>query len=427
MVARVFACGDPMPALEIGQSPPLTLPGRFLATVPLWGIGASVLLALLGPAPWASRWHPGVLALVHMLVLGVIGNACIGALLQFLSAAAGSRPAGSARLWMGLHAIYNLGVFALSLGLLRMEHRLLWPAVPLLTVSICGAALAILAGLRAGRGERWLRVSLAVPLLAWCLAAALGAALIASLSGCWSANPFATTDAHALVGVGGVFVLLLVAVGRMVLPMLLGVAQWRARSFVWSYAALTLLVATAACWRLFADDGASPLRIAAAALLVIATVAMVALRRRVRARNRPLAFAWGFGLALAHVAAWALLIAPERAGLVPMTALLGVALPLLVLSTLLEISAFIAWIDLHLLCGRGIQVPGVHLLMPDAGKWRWLVAQCVAGTSLLALVIHPTQALAVWAGVAGVVSYTLLALLREQPRRHARRFLLLSR
>lgn len=412
-----------MPALEIGQSPPLTLAGRFLATVPLWGIGASVLLAHLGPAPWVSRWHPGVLALVHMLVLGVIGNACIGALLQFLSAAAGSRPAGGAVFWLGLHAVYNLGVFALSLGLLRMEHHLLWPAVPLLVVSICGAALAMLAGLRSGRGERLLRMSLAVPLLAWCLAAVLGAALIASLSGRWLLDPFATTDAHALVGVGGVFVLLLVAVGRMVLPMLLGVAQWRARPFAWVYAALALLVTTAACLRLFVDDGA-PLRIAAAALLVITSVALVALRRRVRGRNRPLASAWGLGLALAHVAAWALLIAPERAGLVPMTALLGVALPLLVLSTLLEISAFIAWIELHLCCGRGVQVPGVHLLMDDREKWRWLALQCAAGALLLTLVIHPTQALAAWAGAAGVVSYTLLAFVRDRPRRQARRFLL---
>lgn len=412
-----------MSALEIAQSPPIRWPGRFLASGPLWGIFAGVLLAALGPLPWESRWHPGVLSLTHTLLLGVIGNTCLGAALQFLSAAAGSRPAGGAGTWATLHALYNIGVFALSTGLLLMEPWLLMIAASLLAIAIPGAVLAMCIGLWRGRGDRLLRGTLAIPLLFWCVAAGLGIALAIGLAGYWPLSFVAVADAHAIAGIAGTFGLLLIAAGRIVLPTLLGSARPKPRLFFHAFLGLTLLIVAAMHLRMFADDAAPQVRMVAAAMAIATAVGLLALWRRVRGRNRPMATAWMLGLGIAHIAAWILAADPRRMGMAPMVSMLGFALPLLILSVSLEISAFLAWIDLHLRAGRGVHVPGVHLLMPDCGKWHWLAAQCAAGTLLVLLALYPSQILASLAGIASAVCYALQAWVRGQPRRNVLRFL----
>ena len=423
MAACACACGDPMSALEIAQSPPIRWPGRFLASGPLWGILAGVLLAALGPAPWGSRWHPGVLSLTHILLLGVIGNTCLGAALQFLSAAAGSRPAGGAGTWATLHALYNIGVFALSTGLLSMEPWLLMIAASLLAIAIPGAVLAMCIGLWRGRGERLLRGTLAIPLLFWCVAAGLGVALAIGLVGYWPLSFVTVADAHAIAGVAGTFGLLLIAAGRIVLPTLLGTARPKPRLFFRAFLGLTLLIVMAMHSRMHAEDAATQMRMVAAAMAIATALGLLALWRRARDRNRPMAAAWMLGLGIAHIAACIVAADPKRMGMAPIVSVLGFALPLLVLSVSLEISAFLAWIDLHLRSGRGVHVPGVHLLMPDRGKWHWLAVQCVAGTLLVMLALYPSQTLASLTGIASAVCYSLQAWVRGQPRRNVLRFL----
>ena len=76
----------------------------------------------------------------------------------------------------------------------------------------------------------------------------------------------------------------------------------------------------------------------------------------------------------------------------------GLALPLLVLSMALEIRTFIAWIALQRAAGRGLQLPGVHLLLPDGPKWAWLALQASAGLAAIALALQPGAMLARVAG-----------------------------
>ena len=79
-----------MPKLRLDQAPPATLPLRFLLAMPCWGMAGGVLLLVDADAALLSRWHPATLALVHVWTLGVLGNAMLGSLLQFLPAAVGA-------------------------------------------------------------------------------------------------------------------------------------------------------------------------------------------------------------------------------------------------------------------------------------------------------------------------------------------------
>ena len=76
-----------MSALALAGAPPATRPLRFLLTSPLWGVLAGLML-LLDPLVLGGRWAPPAVALVHVFTLGVLGNAMLGSLLQFLPVAA---------------------------------------------------------------------------------------------------------------------------------------------------------------------------------------------------------------------------------------------------------------------------------------------------------------------------------------------------
>ena len=95
-----------MSGLAISEAPPANVPLRFLIASVLWGIVAGGWIAWHGDTGLASRWTPATVVLVHLLVLGVIGNAMLGALTQFLPVAARSR-LSSAPAVPVLHACFN--------------------------------------------------------------------------------------------------------------------------------------------------------------------------------------------------------------------------------------------------------------------------------------------------------------------------------
>src|SRR5690625_4399846 len=86
-------------ALALDASLPLSFSLRFFITAPLFVIFAAFILLVAGPQALSSRWHPAILAITHLLVLGTLAQTMIGALLQILPVATGitvfqSRPLG---------------------------------------------------------------------------------------------------------------------------------------------------------------------------------------------------------------------------------------------------------------------------------------------------------------------------------------------
>lgn len=409
--------------LALDAAPAPAVPRRFLMAAPWWGMAAGALLIADGTVLLQSRWHPATLAATHAFTLGVLGNLLFGSLLQFLPAAAGVRLHGAAGGGL-LCLLLNAGVLALTAGLYRVQATLLTCAACLLAAAFALFAIMTGPGLVTACGQRLLRAGLGAALLA-ALATATGGVLLALTLAGWPVSPWTLpllADAHAAWGTAGWVLLTLGAVSRVVMPMFLGtMATPPGVQTSWTVA--TLLALASASSILLVDGSAIPLRLAVAgAVLAFTGTALYQQRRTAPSRNAALRACWRSGLlaltAFALVLPWQL-HGDLLAGVLGIT----VALPLLAVGMQLEIVAFLGWIDLHRRCGRGTRVPGVHQLLPDADKWRVLIAFLAAVPLQLAAVLRPSTGLARVAGMALLVSYALLWHTLSGVRRRSARFL----
>lgn len=155
----------------------------------------------------------------------------------------------------------------------------------------------------------------------------------------------------------------------------------------------------------------------------MATFALWALYRQwqaSRVRNAWLRRFWRTGLAALLAAS--LLVAADGPALVSGVLVIGIGLPLLVIGMQLEIVAFLGWIELHRRSGRGVHLPGVHRLLPDADKGRVLAIHAAASALLLLAVLWPEPALARLAGAVLACAYGVLWWLLHGVARRSGRF-----
>ena len=87
---------------------------------------------------------------------------------------------------------------------------------------------------------------------------------------------------------------------------------------------------------------------------------------------------------------------------------LGIGLPWLVAGMQLEIVAFVGWIELHRLVGRGVRLPPVQALATDADKGGVFALHGLASVLLLAAACWPGDAIVRLAGIALAVAHALL-------------------
>ncbi|RRJ85209.1 hypothetical protein [Aestuariirhabdus litorea] len=215
--------------LNFSHIPPLSVPFRFFISASLFGLLAGGLL-LLAPFPTAAegglanRWHPALLGVTHLLVLGVILMVMFGALFQILpvvGAPSVTRPAARAAL---IHPLLCLGTLALGGGFMLLDTEagrwglraalLLLPAALLLGMaSYLPPVLAALRHNATLRQASWALLALAVTLLlgVWQL-------LGWNLPGRFPLNR-GLTNLHALWGSLGWCLLLIGAVAYQVVPM----------------------------------------------------------------------------------------------------------------------------------------------------------------------------------------------------------------
>lgn len=408
-----------MTKLRLDQAPAASLPRRFLLTVPWWGVLAGVLLVVDGDVAVGTRWHPATLALVHVFTLGVLGNAMFGSILQFLPAAAGVTLKGGARWGRWLHGLFNLGVLLLVAGMHQRWPFALIAAALVLPLAFAMLALMIAPGLLKAIGQPLLRAGFGVALGFALATALLGGLLALGLAGRLALPQAALTDVHASWGVLGWLVVLMAGVARVVMPMFQGTGTVpQAIQATWLASVVAILVAIAGlrvCSVVEGSAGAVALPV-----LLFAGAGMWLQWRAPRLRRGPLVNSWRAGLIALALAATALPAIPG--GMFAGGLGLALALPLLVTGMMLEIVPFIGWIELHRHCGRGIQVPGVQRLLPEADKQRVLLAQLPL-LLLPAAVVWPSAWLARAAGVALVLVWSLIGWTLSGVRRRARHFL----
>lgn len=408
-----------MPKLRLEQAPAAVLPLRFLLAMPCWGVAGGALLLIDGDTPLHSRWHPATLALVHVWTLGVLGNAMFGSLLQFLPVAA-----GAALRWRRsapwLHAVFNLGVLLLVSGLRSNVRGLLFAAGVLLPLAFLWLAAMTLPGMFAAAGERLLRVGIGAA-LAYGVATALAGGGLAVLLACRQPWPLAAVDVHAAFGVLGWMVLLLAAVGRLTMPMFQATGSVPAHAQAIWLGGIVLALPLAAAWHLAHGADVVLPSLVAMGGAVFALAALWLQWRVPAARRNTLYRQWRLGLLALLLAALTLL---AGRGLLAGAMTLGVGLPLLVAGMAMEIVPFVAWIGLRHRVPRGVQIPGVQRLLPDADKRRALLAQAVAAPMLVIAVCWPQPWLARVAGLAQLGAWAVHGHVLWRALRAARGFAL---
>lgn len=205
--------------LSFDQTPPVSVPLRFFLTAPAFAIIASFLLIWYGPQALESRWAPLTLALTHLLVLGFLATAMIGAVVQILPVVAGVH-LPRAQLTAGIvHFFLVVGTAALAGAFLLAQPLLFTLAILFLGCAFLWLLVASVVGL-------W-RVSGASATL-WAIRLALIALLVTVILGATLASAFAwtlglplveLTNVHARWGLLGWVGLLVVGVAYQVVPM----------------------------------------------------------------------------------------------------------------------------------------------------------------------------------------------------------------
>lgn len=391
-----------MSGLAFASAPRPSLPMRFLIAALAWGAVAGLWLAWQGEIALLSRWTPATLVLVHVFALGLLGNAMLGSLVQFLPVAAGS-PLPGTRVVPWLHAAFNAGLALLLATLAVSSHALALPAGGLLGGSLAIFALLALAAVIRGKGARVVREGIGLALLALIVTAALGLLLLAARTGWRGPAAADMVDVHAAFGVIGWVLGLLAAVGGVTLPMLQGTRALPVPALrTWQVASvLTLGIAVATLADVLPD---SAWRLAAWPPAAFALAVCVLQARAPHRRNPVLRRFWQAGCACLFAAS--LLALRPDVPLVPLGVLvLGVGLPLLVVGMALEITAFLTWIALRQRVPRGVRVPGVGSLFEEADRRRAFVLHAVAGAWLVAAAFAP--ALARSAGLAIALAYAV--------------------
>ncbi len=217
------------PNLSFEQAPPISVPFRMFLTAPWFAVAAGLLLAVTGADAIASRWSTSTLALTHLLVLGFMLQAMLGALFQFVPVAAGGNVWQPRRVVAIVHPTITLGTVLLVTGFLAGGSILFRAAIVAfalgvsLFVGVVGVAL--LRTPAVGQTVRALRLAL----LGLAIAVALGTGLAEGFAGLHPWPLVDLTNIHATWGLAGWALVLLVGVSYFVVPMFQLTPQYPAR------------------------------------------------------------------------------------------------------------------------------------------------------------------------------------------------------
>jgi len=385
-------------AMSFDQAPPISVPLRFFLTAPLFGCAAGLLVALLGGDLLASRWSGPALAATHLLTLGFMLQAMVGATLQVLPVAIGAnvwRPRATATI---THVGLTAGTLLLVGGFLFELPLLFRIAAPLLVAALTVFILAVGRGLFGGpaRGNTVTALRAAVPALA--ITGTIGAALAVAFGWGNGWPLMLLTDLHAAWGLIGWGLLLLAGVSFLVVPMFQltpPYRDWIGRRLPLGLAALLLAWSLAAA----AGEPAAALRDALSVLLGFAAIVFAAetlrLQRLRRRKHVDATFLFWRTAMLALIAAVGLALVLVLAGEVPNRSLIEIAVGLALLAGFYvsvitgmcyKIVPFVTWLHLQ---QRMARPPNMNQIVTEASVIRQLRVHWAALAALAAGLLFP--------------------------------------
>ncbi len=376
------------PGLSFSQAPPILVPLRFFLSAPLFGLLAALLMLWYGTSLMDSRWQPSVLALTHLMTLGFLGMAMVGAMMQMLPVVAGSpvaHPVGVAR---AVHVLLLPGVLLLAGGFLFGTH---WPmriAMFLLGSGFTVFAAAVGLSLKRAPPDSPTVVGMRFAVGALVVTAALGLTLASNYGwDWWLIERVRLTNLHLTWGLLGWVGLLVVGVSYQVVPMFQLTPFYPKPLTRWLTAALfafLLLWSVAHILPEGAQERAM-LAVGSVAAIGFAVFAVVTLRLQLRRRRKQsdvtLLF-WRFGMAcllLALVLGVAGQVIPALDRMqddnfaLAFLFIAGFAVSV-VNGMLYKIVPFLIWFHLQSMLMGVTRVPNMRLIMPEQGMRRqmWL-------------------------------------------------------
>ncbi len=206
--------------LSLETIPPIFIPLRFFLSAPLFGILASVLMLYSGADIWVTRWNVINLALTHLLTIGFILMVMFGALYQFIPVMTGQLIPGSKKLAPSIHIMISLGVLTLTAGFLSHSRIFFILALFFLSIGLSLFAGSLLPLLIARLQNQLIVFLLRILYLVLMVTLGIGLYMLLAYSAPSLEIAFRNyTDFHALWGLAGWIVLIIMAISSQVIPM----------------------------------------------------------------------------------------------------------------------------------------------------------------------------------------------------------------
>lgn len=219
--------------LSLQQSPPFSVPSRFLVSAPLFGLIAALVMLWHGPEMISNRWTPELLAVTHFLTLGFLAMSMLGAMMQLLPVLMGiviPRPLLFSRL---IHIPLFLGSAILGTAWLMNTTQLFIFAMILLGFSF-GVFIAVATErLLRSKNRHATRGMMLLALLALFITAGLGIYLAMSYSSPEFPLARHLSNLHLSWGLLAWAGLLIMAVAYQVIPMFQITDEYPARHQRW--------------------------------------------------------------------------------------------------------------------------------------------------------------------------------------------------
>lgn len=245
------------PNLSFEQAPPISVPYRFFLTAPLFGVAAGLLLLVEGDALLTSRWSPGTLALVHLLVAGFMLQAMCGALLQFIPVAVGGNIWRPRWLVAVVHPLLVVATALLASAFLTARPGLFIAAGHTFALGL--GLFIFVVGLAVWRtpAKGATIIALRIALVALLLTLVTGVTLATGLAKGLLIPLPPLVNVHAAWGLGGWALVLLTGVSYFVVPMFQltpAYPTWFFRGLPW------VLVSVLIVWSVLFPDFSEPWR-----------------------------------------------------------------------------------------------------------------------------------------------------------------------
>ena len=407
------------PVLSFEQAPPISVPYRFFLTAPLFGAVAGMVLTVLGPETFESRWSPGALAMTHLIVVDFMLQAMCGSLLQFVAVVAGANIWRPRLVAAVVHPLITAGAIFLASAFL-LQQQVLFLVAAAVFVTALGLFLTVMAIALLRTPARGMSIHvLRVAVFGLLVTVTLGATLALTLGleehvpTDWSL--LALVNVHVAWGLGGWALMLVIGVSYLVVPMF----QLTPSYPVWLTRLLPAGLFLALClWtlQLAAPSGAAQAwqsGVGVAGVSLAGLYALVTLwlqSRRRRRQSDPALIFWRVAMLslLAFAVSWIVFEALPQLGGSPRAPLwLGVlAIPGLFLSVitgmLYKIMPFLNWLHLQQQGGTVSTQPNMKQMIPERAMRGQMRLHLTALGLLLAAVLWP--ALALPAGLAFAAS-----------------------